>query len=101
MLISSGLSAKGGDWLTWGIATCDDKLYCAPTGQSEVLVIDPVLGTLDTLPTGQTGNSSWSIWGGIAALDGKLYCAPSNADVVLADVAGIIDERALLDAVGV
>ena len=102
MQISSGLSANGSDcgghWLTKGIATLDDKLYCAPGSRGEVLVIDLVLETLDTIPTGHTGLCMWT---GIAALDGKLYCAPANADVVLVDVAGIIDERALLDAVGV
>ena len=98
MQISSGLSANAGDWLTGGIAACDNKLYCAPNSSNEVLVIDPVLESLVTIPTGHTGNSMWL---GLAALGGKLYCAPSNADVVLADAAGIIDERALLDAVGV
>ena len=79
-------------------AVCFDKLYCAPFTHDEILVIDPVLDRVESIPTGFTGPMKY---GGIASLDGKLYCTPSFADAVLADVAGIIDERDLLDTLGV
>ena len=38
---------------------------------------------------------------GVAVLDGKVYCAPYNADFVLADVEAIVDERMLLESLGI
>ena len=98
-MIPTGLPASAEVYLAEGIVATDDKLYCAPYGlQRDVLVIDPVLEVVDTIPTGLTGSLHYR---GIAAVDGKVYCAPYNADVVLTDVAAIVDERMLLESLGI
>jgi hypothetical protein len=78
-----GASLSGSIKYYGSVLGTDGKIYCVPSGASNILIIDPAAGTASTSTMGASfsGSNQWS--GGVLGPDGKIYCIPRNADTIL------------------
>jgi hypothetical protein len=64
----------------------DGKIYCSPYGYTKILIIDPLVDSVDTT-TMQVPNTTGAISGfypvPVLAPDGKIYCSPRSCTNVL------------------
>lgn len=65
-----------------GILAPNGKIYCVPFEAKSVLIINPIMKTLDTITIPLYNNvNKWA--GGILASNGKIYCCPKDSTSIL------------------